>query len=120
MNNPKLSIQTRKAHTPDGFAGHASLLDEMQNTEPIFLDWFDGKIKRIFLAKSESLSLKNIKKGIASLFQFQSTGTAVKELDTSGSCLATYKVMEKKTMLKRKSNCQHFKPTKSFARKEEV
>lgn len=120
MNNPKLSIQTRKAHTPDGFAGHASLLDEMQNTEPIFLDWFDGKIKRIFLAKSESLSLKNIKKGIASLFQFQSTGTAVKELDTSGSCLATYKVMEKKTMLKRKSNCQHFKPTKSFARKEEI
>jgi len=120
MINPKLSIQTRKAHTPDGFAGHASMLDEMQNTEPIFLDWFDGKIKKIFSAKSESISLKNIKKGIASLFQFQNTGTTMDEIDTSGNCLATYKVAEKNSMVKRKSNCKHFRPTKSFARKEKV
>lgn len=120
MINPKLSIQTRKAHTPDGFAGHASMLDEMQNTEPIFLDWFDGKIKKIFSAKSESISLKNIKKGIASLFQFQNTGTTMDEIDTSGNCLATYKVAEKNSMVKRKSNCKHFRPTKSFARKEKI
>lgn len=120
MNKPKLSIQTRKAHTPDGFAGHASMLDEMQNTEPIFLDWFDGRIRKVFLAKSESISLKNIKKGIASLFQFQSTAMAVDELDTSGSCHATYKVSEKNSMVKTKSNCQHHKPTESFARKEKI
>lgn len=120
MTKPKLSIQTRKAHTPDGFAGHASMLDDMKNTEPIYLDWSNGKIKRVYSTQSEPISLKNMKKGIASLFQFQRTNTAFNELDSSGDCIATYKVVEGNAMIKRKSRCQHHGPSKSFSRAEQI
>ena len=120
MTKPKLSIQTRKAHTADGFAGHASTLDQMQNTQPIYLDWSGGKIKKMYCTHGEIVTLKNIKRGIAALFQFQSTDMTVNEQDTSGNCLVSYKLVNKNTMVKRKSRCQRQGPNQSFARIEKV
>ncbi len=120
MSNPKLSIRSRKAQQPDGFADHSSPLDDLQNSGAVYLDWSDGRISQIYSFDSESPSLLNFKKGIASLFQLQSSDAEVTELDASGSCTATYKNLGERIFLKNKKNCQFERPNSSFARPQKV
>lgn len=120
MTNPKLSIRSRKAQTPDGFADHTSPLDDMSSTLPVYLDWNSGKIVNIYVSESESPSLVNLKKGIASLFQLQSSSVNLKELDATGTCDASYKIVKERTFLKKKTNCQYSRPTSSVNRPQKV
>lgn len=68
IKSPKLHIRSRKAPSPDGFIPHSSKLDNIENN-PFFIVWNKGIIENTFIAKNEPVSLKNIKKGISSLFQ---------------------------------------------------
>ena len=52
----------------------------MQSTA-MYIDWNDGKISNIYAFESESISLANLKKGIASLFQLQTAAVEMNELD---------------------------------------
>lgn len=119
MSNPKLSVRSRKAQQPDGFIDHSSPLDDAQSTA-VYIDWNDGIISHIYAFESESVSLNNLKKGIASLFQLQTSGIEIHELDASGNCTATYNSLGGRTFLKVKSNCQFRRPTSSFSQSQKV
>lgn len=119
MSNPKLSIRSRKAQQPDGFVDHSSPLDDTESTA-VYIDWNDGKISNIYAFESESISLVNFKKGIASLFQLQTSAVELNELDASGSCTAAYTNLGGRSFLKIKNDCQFQRPTTSFAQSKKV
>lgn len=120
MVEPKLSIRSRKAQQPDGFKDHASPLDDLTNSAAVYLDWNDGRISKIYHSESESTHLVNYKKGVASLFQVQNSNGDSNEVDASGSCIATYKIVGDRTFLKNKKDCKFQRPTSSFARPQKV
>ncbi len=120
VKNPKLSIRSRKAPSPDGFADHSSPLDVMADTAAVYLDWNNGRIVRFYSPDSESPSLVNFKKGVASLFQVQSSEMDTDEQDTSGRCRAAYKVLDGRTLLKKKTNCRFQQPAESYNRPQQV
>ncbi|XP_046440160.1 microsomal triglyceride transfer protein large subunit-like [Daphnia pulex] len=119
MSNPKLSIRSRKAQQPDGFVDHSSPLDDTESTA-VYIDWNDGKISNIYAFESESISLVNFKKGIASLFQLQTSAVELNELDASGSCTAAYTNLGGRSFLKIKNDCQFQRPTTSFAQAKKI
>ncbi|KAI9556949.1 hypothetical protein GHT06_016743 [Daphnia sinensis] len=119
MSGPKLSVRSRKAQQPDGFVDHSSPLDDAQST-PVYIDWNDGHISHIYALESETVSLNNLKKGIASLFQLQTSGIEIHELDTSGNCTVTYNSLGGRTFLKMKNNCQFQRPTSSFSQPQKI
>lgn len=93
----------------------------MREAAAVYLDWNDGRISKIYSFNTESESLLNFKKGIASLFQLQSVRTdAVVEVDASGRCTASYENLKERTFLKKKKNCESQKPTSSFSRQQKV
>lgn len=47
---------------------HTSKLEALKNL-PYLVHWNSGKIEHVFLAEGEDLSMVNLKKGVASLFQ---------------------------------------------------
>lgn len=121
MKNPKLSIRSRKAQKPDGFADHSSPLDSMGDTAAVYLDWSDGQILGFYSSDSESPSLVNLKKGIASLFQLQSSENTLEEVDASGHCKTSYKVINGRTLLKKKTGCQFQRAVSpTFSRSQKV
>ncbi|CAG9832555.1 unnamed protein product [Diabrotica balteata] len=105
LKSPKLHIRSRKAPAPDGFIPHSSKLDSIEN-KPFLIDWNKGKISKIFLSKSEPVSLKNVKKGIASLFQFQLLDGDLTEVDSSGTCTTSYSSSSPSKFSKIKTNCK--------------
>lgn len=66
--NPKLSIKSRKAPAPEGFVLHSSKLEELKNA-PFLIHWNNGLVKSVYVNQNEVISLVNLKKGVASLFQ---------------------------------------------------
>lgn len=66
--NPKLSIKSRKAPSPEGFVLHSSKLEELKNS-PFLVHWKNGLVKSVHINQNEVVSLVNLKKGVASLFQ---------------------------------------------------
>lgn len=66
--NPKLSIKSRKAPAPEGFVLHSSKLEELKNA-PFLIHWDNGLVKSVYINQNEVVSLVNLKKGVASLFQ---------------------------------------------------
>ncbi|CAH1108236.1 unnamed protein product [Psylliodes chrysocephalus] len=104
IKSPKLHIRSRKAPSPDGFIPHSSKLDNIENN-PFFIVWNKGIIENTFIAKNEPVSLKNIKKGISSLFQFQLLDGETTETDSSGKCSVTYTSSSPSTFTKTKNQC---------------
>lgn len=123
MQSPKLHIRSRKAPAPDGFVVHTSNLDSLSNS-PFLVQWNHGKIQKILLAKDEPLSLANLKKGIASLFQvthtdfrkqnhiinkfvfqFKVLDDQINETDSSGHCTVSYISTGPNSFTKSKSSC---------------
>lgn len=68
LRNSQLHIRSRKAPTPEGFSEHSSKLETYTNNA-FFIHWNQGKVEKILLPKDQPLSLTNLKKGIASVFQ---------------------------------------------------
>ncbi|XP_054840195.1 microsomal triglyceride transfer protein-like [Eublepharis macularius] len=59
--------------------------------QPIFLHWNNGKVERIY-EKARSPQTLGLKRGLASLLQFQTHLGKVIEDDISGSCQVTYTI----------------------------
>ncbi|XP_057665550.1 microsomal triacylglycerol transfer protein [Diorhabda carinulata] len=81
-----------------------SNLDNADN-KPFLVIWNKGKIDKIFISKSESISMKNVKKGIASLLQFQLVDVDSKETDSSGTCVINYSSLSPHKFSKLKTHC---------------
>ncbi|CAG9812767.1 unnamed protein product [Phaedon cochleariae] len=105
LTSPQLHIRSRKTSSSDGFIPHSSKLDGVLN-KPFLVVWNNGKIEKVLLAKGETTSLINLKKGIASLFQFQIIDGEAKETDTSGSCTVKYSSLSPINFQKTKTECE--------------
>ncbi|XP_045476215.1 microsomal triglyceride transfer protein large subunit [Harmonia axyridis] len=104
LDEPKLHIKSRKAPSPDGFVFHTSRLQEFTN-KPFYVHWNNGKITKILVNAKEPASLVNLKKGTASLFQFQLLDGSYQETDASGTCTAEYTSKELRKIAKTKKDC---------------
>ncbi|GFG29687.1 hypothetical protein Cfor_03737 [Coptotermes formosanus] len=104
LSTLQLHIKSRKAPEPEGFVVHTSKLEDLKNL-PYLVHWNMGKIEHVFLAEGEDLSMVNLKKGVASLFQFQILDVTQTEKDASGKCQVSYKSLDPRTFLKTKTDC---------------
>lgn len=102
--HPKLHVKSRKAPEPEGFIAHSSNLNLYKN-QPFVVSWNRGIIDKIFTAKDEEISLKNLKKGIAGLLQIQALDGEIPETDASGHCITTYTSISPSIISKTKLNC---------------
>ncbi|XP_021915479.1 microsomal triglyceride transfer protein large subunit isoform X2 [Zootermopsis nevadensis] len=104
LSSLQLHIKSRKAPEPEGFVVHASKLEALKNL-PYLVHWNTGKIEHVFLSEGEDLSVVNLKKGVASLFQFQILDVTQTEKDASGKCQVSYRSLDPRTFLKTKTDC---------------
>ncbi|XP_069705721.1 microsomal triacylglycerol transfer protein isoform X2 [Periplaneta americana] len=104
LSSLQLHIKSRKAPEPEGFVVHTSKLESLKNL-PYLVHWNTGKIEHVFLAEGEDLSMVNLKKGVASVFQFQILDVTQTEKDASGKCQVSYKSLDPQTFLKSKTDC---------------
>ncbi|XP_035720701.1 microsomal triglyceride transfer protein large subunit-like isoform X2 [Vespa mandarinia] len=105
ISSPQLLIKSRKAPEPEGFVEHSSRVNEISQRPAIVL-WKNGEIKAVYLDTSESVSSKNLKRGLASIFQYKTFDDEIREKDASGLCTVNYVSLGPKTIFKRKSNCK--------------
>lgn len=68
--------------------------------------WSQGKVQSTFIPLNEKLSIINLKKGIASLFQFQLLDQQLNETDSSGKCFVSYKSTGPNSFVKQKTSCR--------------
>ncbi|GFT74645.1 microsomal triglyceride transfer protein large subunit [Nephila pilipes] len=111
--NPKLSVPKKSV-----FKEHRSELDKLSSS-PSFILWEDGVSKSIWDDPNEHYSLRNLKRGIASLLQHRKNNQDVKETDVSGECDVIYKV-EGNSIRRRKGNCEHSKFDKNLSQSHGV
>ncbi|XP_059476430.1 microsomal triacylglycerol transfer protein [Neocloeon triangulifer] len=104
LKKPFLHIKSRKAPSPDGFVTHTSNLESLKNN-PFLVHWNNGEVKHLYVTEDETLSLVNLKRGVASLFQFRTFDMEAKETDVSGFCDVKYATNDGLKIEKIKSNC---------------
>lgn len=83
---------------------HKSRLDDV-STEPIFALWKHGEIVKVYLGPEETPSSSNLKRGLASIFQYRTLDGEYRERDASGNCNTTYVSQGPRVMEKRKNRC---------------
>ncbi|XP_033328364.1 microsomal triacylglycerol transfer protein isoform X1 [Megalopta genalis] len=104
--SPQLWIKSRRAPEPEGFVEHSSKVDTVGD-KPVLLLWRHGEIKSIYMDPSETVSSANLKRGLASFFQYRLLDGEVQERDASGLCNATYHSLGPKSIMKEKTFCEH-------------
>ncbi|XP_018019363.1 microsomal triacylglycerol transfer protein isoform X2 [Hyalella azteca] len=104
VESSKLSVKARQGPTPEGFVDKSSRVDAFRN-DPIFVWWSSGRINKIFSVKGEDISSVNMKKGIASILQVQTSVVEREEVDASGRCHVHYVTGDPGKIVKLKSNC---------------
>lgn len=105
LTNPKLFIQKYKSQ-PQHFDEKRSILDT-QGSAIFYAEWKQGKILRVFLPAEETdESIKNLRKSIVSLFQYQLLDGQLVEDDISGNCDVTYTAKSSTKYEKRKTMCR--------------
>ncbi|XP_051559463.1 microsomal triglyceride transfer protein [Myxocyprinus asiaticus] len=58
---------------------------------PFILLWKMGKLRSMYVYKGEPATIKNLKRGVASMLMMQLKSGKMMEADTSGKCLVEYK-----------------------------
>lgn len=119
ITSPKLSVKARQGPSPEGFAQKSSRLDSYR-LRPLYLHWSDGQIGKVYHVDGEELSVLNLMKGISSLFQHQVKNAKQSEVDTSGRCEVTYKVLDSTRVTKLKKNCKNVIPVVFFNQTSKV
>ncbi|CAG0886035.1 unnamed protein product [Cyprideis torosa] len=106
LEDTEVFIRSRRAPAPSGFIPHTSNLSSSPDSYPLFIRWVGGKIKEVFSIAGDLTALVNLKKGVASLFQYQLTSGEVEEQDSSGTCRVQYEASLSSGSLKKfKGNC---------------
>ncbi|KAI5630478.1 microsomal triglyceride transfer protein large subunit precursor, partial [Silurus asotus] len=59
---------------------------------PFMLLWKMGKVRSVYTHKAEPATIKNLKRGVASMLMMQLKSGKMMEADASGKCLVEYKV----------------------------
>uniref|UniRef100_A0A182UUA3 Vitellogenin domain-containing protein n=1 Tax=Anopheles merus TaxID=30066 RepID=A0A182UUA3_ANOME len=87
---------------PDGIVG--TLIGA---ESPFYAWWSLGQIKEVYFVASDSLPMRNFKKGICALFQYQLLDGTYSEVDPSGECETKYISHSSTRYHKSKGNCHY-------------
>ncbi|XP_052897593.1 microsomal triacylglycerol transfer protein [Anopheles moucheti] len=99
----KIQIQNPKlVNIPDENAGVIVGLES-----PFYAWWNLGRIREVYFAPSDTVPIKNLKKGICALFQYQLLDGTYTEDDPSGQCEAKYISHSSTRYHKSKGNCEY-------------
>ncbi|XP_060522931.1 microsomal triacylglycerol transfer protein [Cylas formicarius] len=104
LRSLKLHVKSRKAAPLDDFLPHPSVLDQHPD-RPFFVTWSGGRVRNIYFTADEPTVLKNLKKGVAGLLQFQLDPGETVEEDASGRCATSYARISATKLSKTKSDC---------------
>ncbi|KAG5310439.1 MTP protein, partial [Acromyrmex insinuator] len=104
--SPQLWIKSRRAPEPEGFVEHSSEIEQVAE-KPFFVLWRHGDVEAIYMDPAESASSANLKRGLASLFQYRTLDDEVRQRDASGFCDVTYLMSGDNVIEKRKTACTH-------------
>lgn len=103
----KLHYATKKLPNAN-FKESKSTLDSVEST-PFFVEISEGIVKHIYCSSDDDPSIISIKKGLASLLQFQIKSSDGQETDSSGTCDVKYEVIDNSQIKKIKSHCHNAK-----------
>ncbi|XP_078425239.1 microsomal triglyceride transfer protein large subunit [Cetorhinus maximus] len=93
-----------KGTTAGGILGKSNLA-ALKN--PVLIHWISGKVKNFYSFSNEPVIIRNIKRGLTSLFQVQFKSTSVTEVDVSGKCKVNYQARDNQvTKLKLLDSCK--------------
>ncbi|KAJ6657769.1 hypothetical protein lerEdw1_001956 [Lerista edwardsae] len=91
----------KKNQTINSHPTSKPLLNVTELQRPLFIHWNNGKVEAIYEEQAGQPLMMELKRGLASLFQFQTQSGTVTEDDISGTCQVTYTV-SKASILKTK------------------
>ncbi|XP_011335273.1 microsomal triglyceride transfer protein large subunit isoform X2 [Ooceraea biroi] len=100
----QLWIKSRRAPEPEDFVKHSSKVDQVVE-KPFLVVWRYGDVQAVYMDPDESVSSANLKRGLASLFQYRTLDDEVRQQDASGLCDVLYVSSDERTIKKQKSNC---------------
>ncbi|XP_015278731.1 PREDICTED: microsomal triglyceride transfer protein large subunit-like [Gekko japonicus] len=93
-----LQVHHKPEHKKNQTNNSSPSTDVSPNTtelqQPIFLHWYNGKVEGFYENKATSPLTLELKRGLASLLQFQTHPGKKTEEDISGSCQVTYTASE--------------------------
>ncbi|XP_060771873.1 microsomal triglyceride transfer protein large subunit [Neoarius graeffei] len=74
---------------------------------PFMLLWKMGKVRSLYTHKAEPATIKNLKRGVASMLMMQLKSGKMMEADASGKCLVEYKVSKDEVIrMKHTESCK--------------
>uniref|UniRef100_A0AAR2JM45 Vitellogenin domain-containing protein n=1 Tax=Pygocentrus nattereri TaxID=42514 RepID=A0AAR2JM45_PYGNA len=75
---------------------------------PFMLLWRMGKVRNLYTHKAEPMTVKNLKRGVASMLMMQLNSGKMIEADASGKCLVEYKATKDQVVrTKRMDSCKN-------------
>lgn len=86
---------------------------------PVYFEYMDGVVGRVYTIEGDSIFCTNIKKGLISMFQVQSEPGERTELDVSGECRTVYKISGP-TIVKQKLDCENLEIAGQHSNENEV
>lgn len=104
--SPQLWIKSRRAPAPEGFVEHSSKVNQVAE-KPFFVLWRRGDIVAIYIDSDDNASAANLKRGLASLFQYRTLDDEVRQRDASGICDVVYVSTGENIIEKRKTACTY-------------
>nr|XP_037875923.1 microsomal triglyceride transfer protein large subunit [Bombyx mori] len=102
LRNPKLHL--RGKHPTAEFLPRPSPLDSYSEA-PFYALWNKGTVETLYLDPKEMKDVYNLKKALASLFQFHIIDGEYKETDISGECDVIYESISENVFRKMKRRC---------------
>lgn len=105
LSSPQLWIKSRRAPEPEGFVEHSSKVGETAE-KPFLVIWRHGHVQAVYMDAAESVSSANLKRGLASLFQYRTLDDEhIHQRDASGLCNVTYVSLGPQSIQKQKTDC---------------
>ncbi|XP_045214239.2 microsomal triglyceride transfer protein large subunit-like [Mercenaria mercenaria] len=86
---------------------------------PVYFEYMDGTVGRVYVIENDSIFCTNIKKGLISMFQVQSEPGERSELDVSGECKTVYEISGP-TIVKQKFECENLEIAGQHKNENEV
>lgn len=87
---------------PDDSAGRIDATDN-----PFYAWWNSGRINEVYFTPTDSVAVRNLKKAISAMFQYQLMDGTYYEEDPSGQCEVKYISHSSTRYHKSKGNCQY-------------
>lgn len=105
LESPQLNVRPHGSDSQTEFHYHESALENYQNSVFYGL-WKQGNITDIYVDAAETVALVNVKKSLASLFQYQTKDGNFNEIRTSGVCKVTYQETSPTGIQRIKQSCK--------------